>query len=238
MKSFLLRAASPLFAASLVFAPLARAQVTPARPTQPPTAQTSLSAITGVVVDSLHGDYLVGAEVVIEGLRASVFTDSLGRFRVDSLRPGTYQVGIFHPLLDTLGIALATRPFHLGPDSASVVIMAVPSAATIVSRSCEVRPRAQGNSAVIGQVIDPETLQPVPGADVSIAWLEIQVSKQLGIRQTPRVLRDSTDSLGRYALCGLPNSLEANLQAQRGGSVTAQVTVSLGEAPTDRKSVV
>jgi hypothetical protein len=230
VKSFLLRAAAPVFAAALAAAAPAHAQVTP---TQPSTAPIPKSAITGIVGDSLHGDYLIGAEVIIEGLRATVFTDSLGRFRVDSLPPGTYQVGVFHPLLDTLGISLATRPFHLGPDSASVVILAVPSAATLVSRSCEVRPRAQGNSAVIGQVVDPETLQPVPGADVSIAWVEIAVSKELGIRQTPRVLRDSTDSLGRYSLCGLPNSLEATLQAQRGASLTTQVMVSLGDAPTE-----
>jgi hypothetical protein len=233
LKSFILRAAASVFAAALVFALPAHAQVTSARPTQSPSAPTPKSAITGVVVDSLHNDFLIGAEVIIQGLQATVFTDSLGRFRVDSVSPGTYQVGIFHPLLDTLGISLATRPFHLGPDSASVVVLAVPSAATLVARSCEVRPRAQGNSAVIGQVIDPETLQPVPGADVSIAWVEIAVSKELGIRQTPRVLRDSTDNLGRYSLCGLPNSLEASLQAQRGGSLTAQITVSLGDAPTE-----
>jgi hypothetical protein len=221
-------------AASLVFAAAADGQVSPA-PTggQPPAAKTGNSVITGIVVDSLHGDYLVGAEVLVEGVHVSIRTDSLGKFRVDGLAPGRYQVGVFHPLLDTLGIALATQPFHLGPDSASVVVLAVPSAATIVSRSCIERPRSQGNSAVIGQVIDPETLQPVRGADVSIAWVEIQVSKELGIRRNPRVIRDSTDHLGRFSLCGLPSEMEATLQAMRGNSVTAQVPIALGSAPVE-----
>jgi hypothetical protein len=187
----------------------------------------------GIVVDSLYGGYLVDAEVFVEGVQANVLTDSLGRFKIDSLTPGRYQVGVFHPLLDTLGIALATRPFQLGPDSASVVILAVPSAATLVSRSCPERARSRGGSAVIGQVIEPETLQPVAGADVSVAWVEIEVSKVFGIRQTPRVVRDSTDNLGRFSLCGLPSGLDANLQAQRGNSVTAQVPVLLGDAPVE-----
>ncbi|MDQ3673924.1 MAG: TonB-dependent receptor [Gemmatimonadota bacterium] len=217
-----------LVAASLLVATLAQAQNPPV-PEAPAAAKTGKAAITGIVVDSLHGDYLIGAEVIVEGARVSVFTDSFGRFRLDSLASGTYQVGVFHPLLDTLGLSLATRPFHVGPDSVSVISLAVPSASTIIARSCAVRPRAQGNSAVIGQVIDPETLQPVQGADVSIAWTEFEVGKEFGVRQSPRVVRDSTDALGRFSLCGLPNSMEASLQAQRGNSLTAQVPIALGE---------
>ncbi|HEY4953808.1 MAG TPA: carboxypeptidase regulatory-like domain-containing protein, partial [Gemmatimonadaceae bacterium] len=79
-------------------------------------AKAGTAAITGVVVDSLNGRYLRGADVIIEGAKTSLVTDSLGKFRIDSLPPGTYQVGVFHPLLDTLGISLASRPFHIGPD--------------------------------------------------------------------------------------------------------------------------
>jgi len=220
-------AAAPFFLAAL-----AQAQNTPAQGAAPP-ARTGKAAITGVATDSLHGDYLVGAEVVVEGARVSVLTDSFGRFRIDSLAPGTYQVGVFHPLLDTLGMSLATQRFHVGPDSVSIVLLSVPSAATIISRSCTLRPRSQGSSAVIGQVIDPETLQPVKGADVSIAWTEFEVSKEIGVRQSPRVVRDSTDEQGRYRLCGLPNSMEASLQAKRGNSLTAQVPIALGDAPVE-----
>ena len=219
-------------AVSVLLAGAVQAQTPPTQAT-PPATRTGKATITGVAVDSLNGDYLVGAEVVIEGARLNLTTDSFGRFRADSLAPGTYQVGIFHPLLDTLGLSLATQPFHVGPDSVSVVTLSVPSAETIISRSCEVRPRAQGRSAIIGHVVDPETLQPVAGADVSVAWVEIEVSKEIGIRESPRVIRDSTDSSGRYNLCGLPNEMEATLQAKRGNSVTAQIPIELGEAPVE-----
>ena len=218
-------------AASLLLAAVAQAQNPP--PPTTPAPKTGKASIVGIALDSLNGYYLAGAEVVVQGANVSTFTDSLGRFRIDSLNPGTYQVGIFHPLLDTLGISLATRPFHVGADSASLVTLSVPSASTIIARSCTVRPRAQGNSAVIGQVVDPETLLPVQGADVSIAWTEIEVSKQFGVRQTPRVLRDSTDATGRYSLCGLPSALEASLKAKRGNSVTAEVPITLGDSPVE-----
>ena len=92
--------------------------------------------------------------MVVQGANVSRLTDSSGKFRFDSLPPGNYQVGVFHPLLDTLGLSLATQPFHLGPDSASYIMLAIPSAATIIKRACpSLGPRAQGTSAVIGALL-------------------------------------------------------------------------------------
>jgi hypothetical protein len=204
-----------------------------AAPNPSDSAKNGKAQIVGVVVDSLNGRYLSGADVVIEGVSATLETDSLGRFKIESLPPGTYQVGIFHPLLDTLGIALSTKPFHVGPDSLGFVALAVPSAATIIRRSCPIRPGALGNSAVIGHVNDPETLQPVPRAEVSIAWTDIEVSKAVGVRRTPRLIRDSTDGSGAFKICGLPSSLGATLQARRGAAVTADIPISLGDKPSE-----
>ena len=163
----------------IVFAPaLGAQQPTPSTP--PAAPKTGKAQIVGVVVDSLNGRYLSDADVVIEGTKTTLETDSLGQFEIDTLAPGTYQVGVFHPLLDSLGIALATKPFHIGPDSSSFILLAVPSAATIVHGICPVQSNARGSSAVIGHVNDPETLQPVAQAEVSVAWTEIEVSSGHG----------------------------------------------------------
>ncbi len=203
----------------------------PARLAPTPLA-TGKASIIGIVVDSLHGGYLVGADVMIEGQAKNVLTDSSGRFRIDSLSPGTYQVGVFHPVLDTLGIVLATRRFHVGPDSASIAVLGVPSAATLVAQSCPARAEAEGSSAVIGQVVDPESLRPVRGADVSLSWVDFTSSKKKAIQMKPRVVRTTTDTVGKFKLCGLPSALEATLQAKRGSSVTSEITVALGKSPT------
>jgi hypothetical protein len=219
-----------LAALMLAAAPFASAQQKPANPGPATTAgaPAGKASIVGVVVDSLNGRYLAGAEVLVEGARASLTTDSVGKFRIDSLAPGNYQVGVFHPLLDTLGIALATQPFHVGADSVSYVVLSVPSAPTIIRNSCKIRPRQQGRSAVIGHVVDAETTEPVAGAEVSLAWTQFEVSKEVGIRQSPRLLHDTTDATGAFHICGLPNEMDATLQARRGSWTTAEVPIHLG----------
>jgi hypothetical protein len=212
----------------LTAAPLAAQHKTASPPA--PAAKAGKAAIVGRVLDSLNSRYLSGADVIIQGAKKTLVTDSAGRFVLDSLDAGTYQVGVFHPMLDTLGISLASQPFHVGADSVSYVVLAVPSARTIIRSACtHVNPRLRGSSAVVGHVIDPESLQPVPGADVSIAWTEIEASKEIGVRRTPRVLRDSTDNHGKFSICGLPNSMKATLQARKGNAVTAEVPIELGD---------
>jgi hypothetical protein len=219
----------------IVTSPMPAQQKTTVAPAAPQPAKTPKAAISGVILDSLNLGFLSGAEVVIQGAKpVSRTTDQFGKFRVDSLEPGTYQVGVFHPLLDTLGIAIATQPFRLGPDSSTYIELAIPSATTIINRACpKLGPRAQGSSAVIGHVTDPETLERVSGADVSIAWTQIEISKEVGFRRTPRVLRDSTNAQGEFKICGLPNSMHATLQARKGGAVTAEVPIALGEGESE-----
>jgi len=82
---------------------------------------------------------------------------------------------------------------------------------------------------VIGRVNDPETFRPVAGAEVSIAWTEIEVSKEAGIRKTPHVLRDTTNAAGEFHICRLPNSMNATLQARKATTVTSAIPFSLAE---------
>ena len=189
---------------------------------------TGKAHIAGVVIDSLHRRYLSGANVVIAGANITLQTDSVGRFQIDTLPPGTYQVGVLHPVLDTLGTGIATHPFHIGPDSATYLVLAVPSAATIVGRVCGSTGDVRA-SAVIGHVQDPETLEPVADAEVSVAWMDLLVSQEVGIRRTPRLMRDTTDKSGAFKICGLPSSLQATLQARRGGVATAEIPIALGD---------
>jgi hypothetical protein len=191
--------------------------------------KSGLAEITGLLVDSLHGTYLRHAEVMVDGAQQTATSDSVGRFKISGLKPGTYQVGVFHPVLDSLGLSLATKKFYVGADSSSFVMLAVPSATTIIRTSCPpLGPRAQGTSAVIGRVTDPETMLPVKGAEVSIAWTQLEVSKEVGVRRTPRLLRDSTNAQGDYRICGLPSDMKATLQARMGSAVTAEVPIALG----------
>lgn len=222
-----------LFAAVALAIPSARlvAQQPTASPPAAPV-KTAKAEIAGVVVDSLHGGYLRGADVIIEGASANTVTDTVGRFAFQGLPPGTYRVGVFHPLLDTLGISLATKPFHATADSTSIAILGVPSAATLIHTACGGRSSDQYNSAVIGHVNETETLRPVSGAEVSIAWIELEVSKEVGLRHTPHLMSGTTNAAGAFKICGVPNSMDATLKARKGTAVTSEIPITLGDEPS------
>jgi hypothetical protein len=217
--------------ATTLAAPTIAAQTESAQNTAAP--RTGKAHIAGVVLDSLNGGYLSGADVMIEGVTTTLRTDSLGRFSIDTLPPGTYQIGVFHPLLDTLNTALTSKPFRVGPDSTSFVLLAVPSPTTLIRSACPKAMGGDGMSAVIGHVNDPERLTPIAKAEVSVAWTTIEVSKEFGIRRSSHLVRDTTDASGSYRICGVPSSLHATLQARRGSAVTAEIPIALGDRPIE-----
>src|SRR5688572_2016805 len=100
---------------------------------QQPVGPAPHAAITGVAVDSVRGGYLRGAIVSVSGTSRSAMTDSLGRFRIDSVAPGTRHLEVMHPLLDSIALRVRSpeRPLEAG-DTTSFII-AIPSPATIVA---------------------------------------------------------------------------------------------------------
>ena len=194
--------------------------------------------IVGVVADSVSGAPLQGADVQASGVATMVHTDSLGRFTIDSLAPGTYQVAVYHPLLESLDITLATKPFTIGRDSAGVVALAVPSIPTLVRRYCADAQSSQTPSVIAGRVLDPDTDQPVENAQVSLAWEEIFVSKTTGVVRTPHELKAQTNSAGFFKLCGLPNDLSGTILVNRGEVTSPELPVNVNGALLDFQNVL
>jgi carboxypeptidase family protein len=203
-----------------------------ALPLVPALAQNGAhnSRIVGVVSDSINERPLRGAEVVVSGVTTSVTTDSLGKFTIDSLPPGTYQVGVFHPLLESLGITLATKTFVIGPDSAAVVNLSVPSIPTLVNRYCEGNQTASTPSVLAGRVMDPDTDAPTDGARVSLAWTDVTVSKETGVVRTPHELHTESNASGFFKFCALPSGLDGTLQVTKGETSTPEVPVAMSGA--------
>jgi hypothetical protein len=195
---------------------------------QTPVAKTS--RIVGVVADSLHRTGLQGAEVLASGMTSPVLTDSLGAFRLD-LPPGTYQIGVFHPLLESLGITLASKPFILGPDSTVGVLLAIPSASTLAVRYCGSEVTSSHPAVVVGRVLDPDDDMPVPAAKVALLWVDMIISKQTGVIHTPHELDVHSDSTGFFKFCGLTEDLDATVQATFAGISTGEVAVSTHGTP-------
>jgi hypothetical protein len=204
-------------AACVLAAPSARAQSAP-----PAAPAGGLSAITGIIVDSLHETPLVNANVFVEGTTRFGLTDQNGRYHIDSIAPGQHRMRVQHPLLDTLGIALRTPDLNFVAGQTHEVDIPVPGAQFIASRLCTAAQRTLGPAALIGFVKDPDTSAPMVGAKVELVF---EATDPIG-RKSPRVRSALTDSTGVYRICGLPGDMTGKVQVFRNG-------VSSGEVPAE-----
>src|SRR5215469_11956191 len=154
---------------------LAQAQTPQSKPPTPPPATTppaanapAVSGAIGVVGDSIHGGPLVGAAVLINGTDRQATTDSSGKFRIDSIPPGEYKLTLSHPLLDSLGIGIATNEVAFPAGRYALIGLATPSPTTIVNTFCPAEKQKTGPGIVLGHVRDADTDAPSTGAKVSM----------------------------------------------------------------------
>ena len=182
------------------------------------------SALEGIVVDSLRGGFLRGAVVSVSGMERFVVTDSLGRYRLDSIVPGTRVVELSHEMLDTLGVRVMSPQIEFALDSTVILALDVPSSATIISAKCQRPPRDGG--AVFGLVLDADSELPIHGAEIILSWIELTVGPKIGVRYEPQRRTVTTDAAGRYRICGLPADFNADMIAARGSDSTSAVGVS------------
>src|SRR5213076_2454787 len=88
----------------------------------PATARGQVARLRGLVYDSVAALPLAGAhvEIVNANDRSRILfrttSDSLGRFVLDSVARGRYIAGFIHPMLDSLGLAIAQRLLDVSVD--------------------------------------------------------------------------------------------------------------------------
>lgn len=166
---------------------------------------------------------MAGAEVMLAGTAISAVTDSLGRFRMDSVAPGNYRIAFFHPFLDSISVAVAPRTLTVPLDDGKGVMLGVPSVASLVAAICKVPP-SKPQSILVGRVVDPESSKPVAGASVFVSWIDFEV-KRRALNQTRHTLQGGTDAGGVYRVCGLPPELSAVVYATRDSASTSSIGI-------------
>ncbi len=196
-----------------------------------PTASGRDYVILGTVRDSLAGGGLVGAAVIPEGLSGILATtDSAGVFRLGGLPPGRYRLGVYHPLLDSLGVSLASPPVAAAIHPAPV-FLATPSGATIARAACldAATIPVERPSVVIGRVLDADSDDPVTGAIVQLIWVDIQASMAVGFHRR-LVVRDTlTGPDGAFHFCGVSRATDITVRSARVAEGVAD-SISLGAA--------
>ena len=218
--------------------PVPRGSAAPVLPPAPPTT----GYLQGVAFDSVHSEPLAGAIIQVEGSGRFGITDSLGRFLVDSVKPGSYRLLVDHPIMDTLGITLVTPPMAFTANAVTRTVVTVPSGGAIVEMFCPAARRALGPGALVGRVREPDSDAAAVGARVSFVWFDpdppgLPIALR-PTRKTPRVRESIVGTDGIYRLCGLPERYEGKLQAQRkDGGATAEVLVTQDDGLLALRSV-
>jgi hypothetical protein len=190
-------------------------------------APVALATVRGTVLDSLHATPLAGASISVDGTAANGISDSLGRFRIDSVPAGRRQIAVYHPLLDSLGVGLYTEPMAIPPGVETVIMLGVPSRPTLMAHLCA------GDSAarvlVAGQLLDVDTDAPVVGATAigSVVAVVIQgKGNKVSFQRGTQTRQSKTDSDGRFHFC-LPGGGNSAVTASLGNSITGTVPLDV-----------
>jgi hypothetical protein len=190
-----------------------------------------MSGAFGIVVDSIHGGVLPGAVVSIAGTDRQGIADSGGKFRIDSIPPGKYQIALFHPLLDSLGLAIGTNPVDFPAGRYAIIAIGTPSQTTLINSFCPPEKRLTGNGILIGRVEDADTEEPVPGAKVSFVWSQLDAGKDIGLRHVQRLREATVDASGSYHICGIPDRVQGAARATTASFTTADLPLDFSAQP-------
>ncbi len=196
----------------------------------PKPASGPIGRLTGVVVDSIRMEPLGRATVRVGTAGRSTVTSAGGVFVLDSVPAGPHVITVNHPRLDSLYLSLTTPPLTVAPDSATEVILAIPSLKTLMGSECSPATKLLGPSMFAGRVLDAETMTAAPGVRVTLVYTELAAGTDIGLRRMARLRSATSDVRGYYRICGLPDRLEdATLQGEHGRVKTAEVPVVMGE---------
>jgi hypothetical protein len=179
--------------------------------------------IEGIVYDSVHARPLAAAHVVAAGTGAQAevhreaATDSLGRYRIDSLPPGHYVVGFESALLDSLEVTLSPREANLASTQGTTLDLALPSAAKLRSAVCLGATIPPGTGVILGHVTSAETESPLEGVTIAMQWRDLGVDRNT-LRPINRLVSNAvvTDRDGWYRMCGVATGAWVSMQTRRG----------------------
>ncbi len=216
-----------------------------------PAAGVATGTVYGRVTDSLRtrGAW-PRAEVRVLGGAQRAVADSAGRFAIAGLPPGVHELVVLDEDLDLLRVPLPSARVRVDVDgSAEPALLATPSPLRHFAMVCGREP-VSGEGLLIGELRDLDGLTR-EGVAVRASWERSLVranESSLDVRRVESV----SDSLGRFALCGVPTdgevsqsgavavyaSGEFTIAALGEGLASGGVTTRLGGATLRRRDFV
>ncbi len=196
-------------------------------------AGTSGATLSGWVFDSTRMVPLIDATVRLVGTDQAVQTGPGGRFRVDRLPQGEYDLEFFHRDFPVWGVLRTGVHVSLQRGSVTETRLAVPPAERLAATLCPDASADSGFAVVGGRVTDAERGAPIPRAGVQVTWKTYGVSGGGGGQNRPAVLTESegfettADSAGTFRVCRVPANHPLAVQAVAGRTVGTPLELRL-----------
>jgi hypothetical protein len=197
-------------------------------------AQSPAGALEGLVSGNpraVHGTRVEITRVEPEPIVTfDAPTDDRGRYRLDSLPPGSYALHVSSPLLDSLALSLPDRSVTITASVRTRADVALPSGTALRDAVCPGLVLEKGKGAIIGHAVDADTERPLVGATVVVSWNELSVDRAtLRTTSEERVATLPTRARGEFRLCGVPTGTGLSLQLQRGDGASADVRLTVSD---------
>lgn len=173
--------------------------------------------VTGVAYDSIAGEAFGGASIQLVPTAnptsaLSAAADANGRFSLEGVALGRYEVTFYHARLDSIGFVAPV--FRVDLRSDTTLVLATPSTTTLARNLCpRKRDQTAGSEAaalLMGKVVNGTTGEPVAGAHVPIAT-------ELHTRLAPISVPYGTvftNAAGRFIACGIPAESKVSVYAE------------------------
>ena len=199
------------------------------KPTPAPVLQIPMARITGEVFDSVAVRPLLNATVQFvaadnpQNVR-SVRTDSVGQFLLDSMRVGTYLVGIIHEQVDRLGLESRVIQVNIEGSGDVSLSLGLPSPATMLRTVCGNAGDGMDRGAFMG-IVRTARGTPLEGnARVRVQFLETQITPSGVSRRFPSRFADAQPN-GAFVVCGVPPEANITTRAYAGPDSSGVVEI-------------
>ncbi len=190
-----------------------RVQLRQARVGEEVWSVTSRSGeITGSVLDPL-GAPVRGAEIRVLGTSWRARTGEDGTFSIDGLLDGAYRVAAEHSSFDDLPLAPEVATVELRDGVATPTRFAPPVPTVAAARLCQSATRTGAAVALIGQVRDSISGEPLVGIGVTVRFTDPR--REGSPRHEARV---TSGAGGYYLYCDAPPGEPVRLRAETPGA--------------------
>src|SRR6185503_6955173 len=183
------------------------------------------ASVSGFVRDSIARAPLSGAVVQLVAadnparFGRTANTDSLGRFVFNDVPDGSYTLGFFHPMLDSLGVEAPLRGVSVAGQKSVETELAIPSPGRLRAAICGKPAKGDSSALIVGVVRDAVTGTPASGVTVSGEWVELSFRRAGIQKRVPRIVA-TTGENGWFAMCNVPSAGTVALIASKGADST------------------